>query len=512
MTIKTKSNKKKKPIIFHPLLIGLYPVLALLAYNIIQLDPIYAVRAIVVTLLLSVFVFALALLITRDRYKGGLLASLFLILFLTYGHVYNIFENKSILGHHRFLITIWLIILGFGIWGIVRMKKKPLMLTSFLNIFSVILIAIPLFQIFQFELQHTKATVVSNPSVDKVWQPTTKAAAGSPDVYFIVLDAYARSDMLNKYNGYDNSQFLQQLQDLGFYVVNCSKSNYSFTAASISTTLNMDYLENFAGDYIKKNRNYYDLGELIKHNKVRELFSTLGYRFVSFDTDTWWLDITDSDQYISQYSSPWQELLDFNQLGNFESYYLKTTAFRIVDEYTTAEQNRLGKVLLSNEKAHYDQIMFDFNQLTQLPQSQSPKFVYMHMVAPHYPFVLAPDGSYQYTVPNFPGYKDQVEYIDQRLLEILPKIIKESKNPPVILIEGDHGLDTAVRNANLMAFYMPNGGEKNLYPTMTPVNSFRMVFNQYFGANYPLLPDISRWSLYGAPFDFKEVNYPCPAQ
>jgi hypothetical protein len=30
-----------------------------------------------------------------------------------------------------------------------------------------------------------------------------------------------------------------------------------------------------------------------------------------------------------------------------------------------------------------------------------------------------------------------------------------------------------------------------LYPTMTPVNEFRMIFNLYFGANLPLLPDRS---------------------
>jgi hypothetical protein len=28
-----------------------------------------------------------------------------------------------------------------------------------------------------------------------------------------------------------------------------------------------------------------------------------------------------------------------------------------------------------------------------------------------------------------------------------------------------------------------------LYPSISPVNSFRVLFNLYFGANFPLLPD-----------------------
>lgn len=513
MTIQSKTGKKKKALVFHPILIGLYPVLALLAYNIIQLDPIYAVRAIVVTLLLSLLIFGLALLITRERYKAGLLASLALLLFLTYGHVYNLLENRSYFGHHRFMIIIWLALFGLGVWGILHLKKKPRTLSTFLNFFSVVLIAIPLFQIVYFEVSHTKSSVkpAANPVVDSAWQPQAAAPAGSPDVYYILLDAYTRSDKLKEVYGYDNSAFLQGLRDMGFYVADCSKSNYSYTPSSMASTFNMDYLDNFAGPIIKENRSFYDLGETIKHNKVRELFSELGYRYVTFDNDIWWLDTTDSDQYISQYSSPWQKLLNFNILGNFEKYYLRSTALRIVDEITNAKASTLDKALLSTEKAHYDLVNYNFAQLEQLPQTDSPKFVYAHFVAPHFPYVFAPDGSFKYTLSNAPGYVNEISYVDRRVLEVISKLIKESKVPPIILLQSDHGLAAEVRNANLMAYYLPNGGEKALYPGITPVNSFRIVFNQYFGAAYPLLPDVARSASYQAPYDFTVVDYPCSA-
>jgi hypothetical protein len=352
----------------------------------------------------------------------------------------------------------------------------------------------------------------ANPAVDSVWQPQAAASAGSPDVYYIVLDAYTRSDKLKEEYGYDNSAFLQKLREMGFYVADCSKSNYSYTPSSMAATFNMDYLDNFAGNIIKENRSFYDLGETIKHNKVRSLFSELGYRYVTFDNDIWWLDTTDSDQYISQYSSPWQKLLNFKILGNFEKYYLRSTALRVVDEFTNAKASTLDKALLSTEKAHYDLINYNFAQLEDLPQTQSPKFVYAHFVAPHFPYVFAPDGSFEYTPSNAPGYVNEIQYVDQRVLEVISNIIKTSKVPPIILLQSDHGLAEDVRNANLMAYYLPNGGDKALYPGISPVNSFRIVFNQYFGADYPLLPDVARSASYQAPYDFTVVDYPCSAK
>jgi len=512
MTLKSKSSKKKKIIVFHPILIGLYPVLALLSYNIIQLDPVYALRAIIITLLFSILVFALSMLITRERHKAGLLASLTLLLFLTYGHVYNLLENKSYLGHHRFMIVIWLGAFVLGVWGIFHIKKKPRNFSLFLNFFSAVLIAIPLFQIVQFELRQTQPKATVNPSVDPLWQPQAEAPAGSPDVYYILLDAYTRSDLLKDEYGYDNSQFLQDLRDLGFYVADCSKSNYSYTPSSMSSALNMDYLDNFAYDVMSENRSFYDLGEYIKHSKVRQLFNDLGYQYVTFDTDIWWLDTTDADLYISQYSSPWQKLMNFSLMGNFEKYYLRTTGLRVVEEFANSRQKAYGKALLTTEKAHYDRILFNFDKLGELPGTDDPKFVYAHMVAPHFPYVFNADGSFNEDENARGAYTNEIAFIDKLVLETVQQIIAESDVPPVILIQSDHGLAESVRNANLMAYYMPDGGTEQLYPDISPVNSFRVVFNQYFGANYPLLPDIARSASYQDPYNFTVVDYPCPVK
>jgi hypothetical protein len=54
----------------------------------------------------------------------------------------------------------------------------------------------------------------------------------------------------------------------------------------------------------------------------------------------------------------------------------------------------------------------------------------------------------------------------------------------------------------LNAYYLPGGGEKLLYPGITPVNTFRVIFKYYFGADIELLPDASYYSTWDEPFKF----------
>jgi hypothetical protein len=108
-----------------------------------------------------------------------------------------------------------------------------------------------------------------------------------------------------------------------------------------------------------------------------------------------------------------------------------------------------------------------------------------------------------------PALGNELQFLNKRMLEAAQAIITQSKNPPIIIIQGDHGLDTEVRMAILIAYYFPNDGSRVLYPTITPVNIFRLVFNTYFGQKLPLLPDVSYYSSYEHKFKFTEVQYPC---
>ena len=58
----------------------------------------------------------------------------------------------------------------------------------------------------------------------------------------------------------------------------------------------------------------------------------------------------------------------------------------------------------------------------------------------------------------------------------------------------------------LNAYHLPQGGSDLLYDFITPVNTFRLIFNYYFGADYDLLSDRSYIARYGTPYRFNEVT------
>jgi hypothetical protein len=98
-------------------------------------------------------------------------------------------------------------------------------------------------------------------------------------------------------------------------------------------------------------------------------------------------------------------------------------------------------------------------------------------------------------------YLYQVEYLNSAILPVIDRIKAESKRPVVIILQSDHGDDKFLdwnnptqqgvdaRSATLNAIYYSDGFKGDFYPTMTTVNTFRMVLNHWFGTHYPILPE-----------------------
>ena len=62
------------------------------------------------------------------------------------------------------------------------------------------------------------------------------------------------------------------------------------------------------------------------------------------------------------------------------------------------------------------------------------------------------------------------------------------------------------RMSNLNAIYFPNENYEAFSEYITPVNSFRIIFNEFFDANYTLLEDRMYWSIGNKPYDHKDVT------
>jgi hypothetical protein len=147
---------------------------------------------------------------------------------------------------------------------------------------------------------------------------------------------------------------------------------------------------------------------------------------------------------------------------------------------------------------HYQQTRFILSKLQEVPALKSPKFVLVHILVPHSPFIFTADGNFRYpedTSRN--GYRDNVAFIDSNILMSIRAILDRSENPPVILLMGDHGpppgrfATQEDRLKILNAYYVNDAVKEKLYDSISPVNSFRLILNEYFQTDYPLLEDIS---------------------
>jgi hypothetical protein len=170
------------------------------------------------------------------------------------------------------------------------------------------------------------------------------------------------------------------------------------------------------------------------------------------------------------------------------------------------------------------------DHLDELPASGKPRFVFAHVISPHPPFVFGPNG--EALTPDDPftlrftfdasdpsreeylrGYAAQVAFVNAQLEQIIERILAESDTVPVIILQGDHGPDSNTgrvsyiqeRMTNLNAYLIP-GGAATLYSGITPVNSFRVVFNEIFGGDYERLPDRVLYSEYDLPYQFHDVT------
>lgn len=491
----------------HTLIFAAYPILALLVSNLTEVSLSTAARPLILSFLATIVVFLVLKLMVRDDKKAALITSAILILFYSYGHIYILLKGVDFQGiylfRHRTLIPIMVGGSSFLFWRILRESNRISTATLFLNAAGLYLLVFSLYQLTSFLLQMRTSQAEANKNVKSL---QLKVDGQPPDIYFIILDGYARSDVLKNKYGYDNSGFLNALKKMGFYVAECSQSNYAQTQLSLSSALNFNYLDSFNG-FVPGMDDRTGLDAFIKHSTARENLEAAGYRTVSFATGFLLSELYDADYYLA----PEREI---GELNEFERLLLQTTFARTIQDGRSLGVEDTGSELFRKRT------LFALDKLDKLSYIKEPKFVFVHLIVPHPPYVFGPRGGpispqkvgTTRSESNVMLYRDQVIFISNRMRRILPKIIANSARPPIIVMMGDHGPTTprspATRMSNLSAFYLPDA-DITPYPTITPVNTFRLIFNAYFGQNLPLLPDMSHYSNYDDPFSFRTIPNEC---
>jgi hypothetical protein len=511
------------------LLFSIFPVLSLLSYNIDQIRWTETIRSFVIASLGSVILVLIYKLILKDWNTATLVGSFSVLLFFSYGHVYGLLKQVSLfnflIGRHRYLIPLWLLIFLFGSYLIIERLKEPQKYVQVMNYVAAISVVIPLINIVSFEIRFQHAQTQSQETSPGKCELSLPAEGQAPDIYYIILDAYAREDTLMDVYHYDNSSFLDYLKKKGFYIANWSQSNYMFTFLSLASSLNMNYLDQL-DERITPGATFdrTPIHPLLGQSLVRKNLECLGYKIVTLDSGfyiTGWLN---ADVYISADTSAYEAIELSGGITAFESMLLRNSAFAIFIDATSILPKFLQVDTSTPFKQYYYRAAFLLDALEQIvPSIEGPKFVFGHVLVTHKPYTFGPNGELleaegQFTLKATDDetdfeqeaalYRGSVTYLNKRLVKIIDEIIESSETPPIIILQSDHGpLYNDNRLDIINVYYLPQCSDQPLYATISPVNSFRIVFNCALGGNYDLIEDLSYASPYES-FDFRLVPNP----
>jgi hypothetical protein len=339
----------------------------------------------------------------------------------------------------------------------------------------------------------------TNPHKDWISLQSDDSNGSLPDIYYIVLDGYAREDILKELYGFDNSEFLNFLKGNGFVVPPKSRSNYPKTALSIASTLNMDYI-NVLMPGIEDSKNWWLMSPLISDSRVHFMLGQLGYQSISIASDWGITDNSTSDIYFR----PCQIMLT-----DFEGFLLNSTPLSVARSFLS------NFAFVPSYTSHGNLVNYSFATLADVSSLPGPKFVFAHIIAPHPPFIFDAEGNYLQPgysfsfndANDFPyddeqyrkGYVEQIQFINLKVEQLIKSIIDRSKVLPVIILSADHGPgmfsdfrsseNTCLKErfSTFSAYYLP-GIDSSLVPDdVSSVNIFRILFNGYFDVQIPLL-------------------------
>ncbi len=492
---------------WYPIVFGAYPVLALLAFNAGQVKVEAGWRPLLICVGFVGILFVLLRLFLRDWHRAAFLSALWMALFFSYGHIHILLTEKyENFDFTRWLLWAWLLLAILAVvWAIWKSPSSALAL----NVIALGLAVTSLWQAssgIQKSGAHAKRVAAENAPVQDLARPQNP-----PDIYYFILDMYTRADLLKSAYDYDNSGFVKALEERGFYVAQCSQSNYTRTEVSVASSLNLSYLQDldpkFNDPQSIARRHLWDA---LKHSAARYELENLGYKTISYANGFAWSELDDAQVFFTPppFSSGMTE---------FETLFIQTTLARTLQDFGWLDLDQI------NGQNFRDRDMLVFNSMRDVAKMQGPKFVYVHLILPHPPFVFGPNGEYTdpanfwnaqklYPADKFKlGYTNQLTFLNRKMLEVVDTIISESKNPPIIILQGDHGpwLQPKLQHFFILnAYYLP-GRKTELYPTISPVNSFRLIFNDYFGGNYDMLEDVTYFSPVPKLYEFSEVPNQC---
>jgi hypothetical protein len=489
--------RRKRPFVLHPLLFAAVPVLILWSSNVkedVPLGDVLRPLGLIVGITLAVFL-VLGVLLRGQLMKAGTMVTVLVVLFFSYGEVQRAVSGVPVLGSQWVLLAVWAALAVVGVRAAGRAAAARLVtLTKGLNFVAAGLVLVNLGSIGLYKFQSRGGPTIVNDvqNIPLKGSPEGPAAASAqPDVYYIMLEEYGGQKALRDIFHFDNTPFLNSLRDRGFYVVEHATTNYPHTVDSLASSLNLQYVQHLIKPSRYQEDDWSPAYELIRDDEVPKFFKSRGYEYIHVGSR--WTPTSTNPQADVNIRMP-------GSLSEFSQSLLGTTALNP----GASLYNRIDF-----QKFEFKRVHFEFDQLAKLPQAGGPKFVFGHILIPHLPFIfdakghfLDNDGRDEHSEAY--NYVQQLRYANTLTEHLIDSLLSgypvDAK--PIIVLQSDEGpydgLDDGTNATDeeleqhlgiLNAYYFPRVSDTRLYPRITPVNSFRLVLDDYFGANLPLLPD-----------------------
>ena len=429
--------------------------------------------------------------------RGGLVATLLLVLFFTFGHTRLALAQTG--------VPLWLIAVawvGLAVLGLTLIGRGRAHLdraTTVLNTVAAILVVFNLATLGAFWVGQAGQTIGQRSQAVPLGD-----VGRTPDIYYLVFDRYAGEPTLREFFDFDNEPFLTDLESRGFAVARDAWANYGGTALSLVASLSMNYLDGDVLGAIQPVTYGAIHAALRGHLAVPETVTSIGYEYIHIGN--WWEPGTtnvDAD-----------EVLVYRHESEFATALLETTALSAVAGLGPPSSDPEVSQIGSANRAH---TLFELAQVTSAASRPGPTYVFAHFLIPHPPYVFNADGSAPTeteaaTRTTTQSYVEQLQWTNGQILALVDHLMDVPPDErPVIVVQADEGPYPPRYEANqdgfpwleatpaevrqkfgiLNAMYLPgvSPAEFGFGDRTSPVNEFRIIFDAYFGAELPLLDD-----------------------
>lgn len=505
---------RARPWPLYSILLAAYPVLFLYGQNVGELS----LGELVAPLTLVVGVTALVLVLTAfvlgDVRRAALPVSVVVVMLLVYGHGTTLVRP---LGLRAFVYQgAWLgLVVGAVAIALFVNGERLRSLTRGLNVLATVLVALALISIVPTELARFGKVTSAAAQPTSAGTGTSPAGSGNRETWYLVFDRYGSREALQELNGWDDGPFLDSLRQRGFVIAENSHANYLKTMLSLAATLNLDYLDDVVAAQGPDSNDTSPIHQRVSDHAVGRYFQDQGYEYVHVGS---WFERTRTSAIADQN-------LFSNDVSDFVETLEEASALPPLRRWL-----RLTDRATRRERMH-ETTRAQLDLLDGLADDPARRFVFAHVLLPHPPYVFAADGSFKESTGgavNPKAHNEQITYLHMRMTELIDRLLaRPAAERPIIILQGDEGPfpvgyaedeehfdwstasdeDIRTKFGILNAWYVPDGPPLELPPTISSVNTFRILFNREFGADLPLLEDRSYSSKSKSrPFDMTEIT------